>query len=178
MRRSPDLTLFSARSGWAGSTVGLSRRVAKALGVDLASARFDYAGLNHLGWLRGVYVDGHDQLPRLMDDENALTSFEEGLPNEYLHYYYFARRTLAAERAAAHTRGTFLREQQHGFYARVRAVCTVKSVERDASGAASGGSRALALRAPATHPLVDPVPVARRLLDGYQRRIPALAYLR
>jgi alpha-galactosidase/6-phospho-beta-glucosidase family protein len=146
--------------------------------VDLASARFDYAGLNHLGWLRGVYVDGHDQLPRLMDDENALTSFEEGLPNEYLHYYYFARRTLAAERAAAHTRGAFLREQQHGFYARVRAGVYGEVGRPRRQRRRFGRIAALALRAPATHPLVDPVPVARRLLDGYQRRIPALAYLR
>jgi 6-phospho-beta-glucosidase len=33
------------------------------------------------------------------------------------------------------------------------------------------------VRALATHPLVDSVSVARRLLDGYQQRIPDLAYL-
>jgi 6-phospho-beta-glucosidase len=284
--------------GICDSPVGLGRRVANALGVDPASARFDYAGLNHLGWLRAVYVDGCDQLPRLMSDEGALTAFEEGrlfgadwlrtlgaVPNEYLHYYYFTRQTLAAGRAAAYTRGAFLREQQHGFYARVSAdegpafaawdetrlerevtygaesraasaagdrdptdlesggyeqvalalmraiahnerttlilnvrnrgtldvldadavvevpchvdangprpliadplpgyaaglVCAVKSVERDVIGAAATGSRSLALRALATHPLVDSVPVARRLLDSYQNRFSALAYLR
>ena len=57
-------------------------------------------------------------------------------------------------------------------------VCAVKSVERDVIDAAASGSRALALRALATHPLVDSVPVARRLLDSYQSRIPALDYLR
>jgi 6-phospho-beta-glucosidase len=30
----------------------------------------------------------------------------------------------------------------------------------------------------AIHPLVDSVAVARRLLDGYQRQLPELAYLR
>jgi 6-phospho-beta-glucosidase len=57
-------------------------------------------------------------------------------------------------------------------------VCAVKAVERDVIGAAASGSRALAVRALATHPLVDSVTVARRLLDGYQSRVPALAYLR
>jgi 6-phospho-beta-glucosidase len=57
-------------------------------------------------------------------------------------------------------------------------VCAVKAVERDVIAAAGSGSRSLALRALATHPLVDSVPVARRLLDGYQSRIPALQYLR
>jgi len=42
--------------GICDSPVGLGRRVATALGVDPGAARFDYAGLNHLGWLRGVYI--------------------------------------------------------------------------------------------------------------------------
>ena len=39
------------------------------------------------------------------------------IPNEYLHYYYFARETLAAVQAVEQTRGTFLLEQQSAFYA-------------------------------------------------------------
>ena len=37
---------------------GMFKRVARALDVDPARAVFDYAGLNHLGWLRRVLVDG------------------------------------------------------------------------------------------------------------------------
>jgi 6-phospho-beta-glucosidase len=286
--------------GICDSPVGLGRRVATALGVDPAEARLDYAGLNHLGWLRGLHVGGRDQLPRLFADEAALTSFEEGrlfgadwlralgsVPNEYLHYYYFNRETVASARAAARTRGAFLLDQQRGFYERLAAgspdesafaawdstrlerevtymaenreavsagerdscdlksggyehvalslmraiaqderttlilnvrnrgtlgvldpeaivevpchvdangprplaadplpghaaglVCAVKAVERDVIAAAASGSRALAVRALAMHPLVDSVNVARRLLDAYQRAIPDLAYLR
>ena len=284
--------------GICDSPVGLGRRVAGALGVDPALARFDYVGLNHLGWLRGVHVDGRDQLPRLFEDDAALTSFEEGrlfgaqwlrtlaaVPNEYLHYYYFNRETVAAARAATRSRGAFLLEQQRGFYERVAGgdepalaawdrtrlereitymaenrdavaagerdscdlesggyeqvalslmraittnlhstlilnvrnrrtlgildaeavvevpclvdangarplatdplphhatglVCAVKAVERDVIDAAAAGSRALAVRALAGHPLVDSVTVARRLLDDYQHSIPGLAYLR
>ncbi len=57
-------------------------------------------------------------------------------------------------------------------------VCGVKAVDRAVIEAAVGGSRATALKALALHPLVDSVNVARRLLDGYQSRIPDLAYLR
>ncbi|MEQ0562249.1 6-phospho-beta-glucosidase [Amycolatopsis sp. NEAU-NG30] len=111
--------------GICDSPVGLCRRVARALGVDPATAWFDYAGLNHLGWLRAVRVGGEDVLPRLLADAVALESFEEGklfgaawlralgaVPNEYLHYYYFAR-----EAAGSASRGAFLLEQQRGFYA-------------------------------------------------------------
>jgi 6-phospho-beta-glucosidase len=112
--------------GICDSPVGLCRRVARALGVDPATAWFDYAGLNHLGWLRAVRVGGADVLPRLLADAEALESFEEGklfgaswlralgaVPNEYLHYYYFAREAAAGSAS----RGAQLLDQQRGFYA-------------------------------------------------------------
>ncbi|MFI0452987.1 6-phospho-beta-glucosidase [Actinomadura sp. 6N118] len=117
--------------GICDSPVGLGRRVAAALGVDPASAWFDYAGLNHLGWLRAVRVDGRDVLPGLLRDDAALASFEEGrlfggewlrtigaVPNEYLHYYYFDRDAVAAARAARQSRGAVVLDQQRDFYAR------------------------------------------------------------
>ena len=277
--------------------VGLGRRVLAALGVEPGTARLDYVGLNHLGWLRAVWVDGQDRLPGLIADGSALSTFEEGklfgtewlqtlgaIPNPYLHYYYFNREAVAAARAAHRSRGAFLLDQQQHFYKEVecadrayevwdrtrlereatymaenreaagagerdasdlesggyervalalmRAIarderaslilnvrnrrtldlldpdavvevpCTVdakgarpdptdplpdyavglvgavKAVERAVIEAATTGSRAAALRAMATHPLVDSVAVARRLLDGYQRQLPELAYLR
>ncbi|MFF8960740.1 6-phospho-beta-glucosidase [Streptomyces sp. NPDC014894] len=115
--------------GICDSPVGLGRRVARVLGVDPDTAWFDYAGLNHLGWLRGVRVAGRDELPRLLADPELLGSFEEGrlfgpdwlrslgaIPNEYLHYYYFNRETVRAYREAERTRGAFLHEQQARFY--------------------------------------------------------------
>ncbi|MEU3601775.1 6-phospho-beta-glucosidase [Streptomyces sp. NPDC006798] len=116
--------------GICDSPVGLGRRVARVLGADPGSAFADYAGLNHLGWLRGLRVGGRDVLPRLLADPALLGSFEEGrlfgpewlrslgaIPNEYLHYYYFNRETVAAYRSAERTRGAFLHEQQDRFYA-------------------------------------------------------------
>ncbi|MET7617757.1 6-phospho-beta-glucosidase [Streptomyces sp. NPDC005408] len=118
--------------GICDSPVGLGRRVAHALGADPATAWFDYAGLNHLGWLRGLHIDGRDQLPRLLADPELLGSFEEGklfgpdwlqslgaIPNEYLHYYYFNREAVRAYQEAKQTRGAFLQEQQAAFYAKM-----------------------------------------------------------
>ncbi|KRV50585.1 6-phospho-beta-glucosidase [Wenjunlia vitaminophila] len=118
--------------GICDSPVGLCRRAARALGVDPDLAEYDYVGLNHLGWLRALVVDGRDHLPRLLDDPAALESFEEGklfgatwlralraLPNEYLHYYYFNREAVRAVLQAPATRGEFLHQQQEGFYAEV-----------------------------------------------------------
>ncbi|MEV8408592.1 6-phospho-beta-glucosidase [Streptomyces niveus] len=116
--------------GICDSPVGLGRRVARVLGGDPGTAFIDYVGLNHLGWLRGLRIDGRDQLPRLLADPALLGAIEEGrlfgaewlrslgsIPNEYLHYYYFNRETVRAYREAERTRGAFLRDQQAGFYA-------------------------------------------------------------
>ncbi|MEU0812265.1 6-phospho-beta-glucosidase [Streptomyces sp. NPDC005970] len=132
--------------GICDSPVGLCRRAARALGADPDRAGYDYVGLNHLGWLRGVSVDGRDRLPELLADSAALESFEEGklfgagwlqalgaLPNEYLHYYYFNREAVTSIRQAPATRGEFLRDQQAGFYAEAAAAGTAK-------GAAGAGA--------------------------------------
>ncbi|MFE6025052.1 6-phospho-beta-glucosidase [Streptomyces niveus] len=116
--------------GICDSPVGLGRRVARVLGGDPGTAFIDYVGLNHLGWLRGLRIDGRDQLPRLLADPALLGAIEEGrlfgaewlrslgsIPNEYLHYYYFNRETVRAYREAERMRGAFLRDQQAGFYA-------------------------------------------------------------
>ncbi|MFC7217573.1 6-phospho-beta-glucosidase [Streptomyces polyrhachis] len=132
--------------GICDSPVGLVRRVAHALdagggsgsgagpgsGAGAGEVWADYAGLNHLGWLRALHVDGRDRLPRLLADSELLGSFEEGrlfgaewiralgaVPNEYLHYYYFHREAVRAYRQAPQTRGAFLHAQQAGFYARL-----------------------------------------------------------
>ncbi|MDU0291122.1 6-phospho-beta-glucosidase [Saccharothrix longispora] len=109
--------------GICDSPVGLCRRVARALRLD--DAVFDYAGLNHLGWLQGVREgDSGNLLPALLADDAALAGFEEGrlfggewlralgvVPNEYLHYYYSTREALGDDR------GAFLLAQQRRFYA-------------------------------------------------------------
>ena len=115
--------------GICDSPVGLGRRIARVLGANPGEAWIDYVGLNHLGWVRGLRINGRDELPRLLADPDLLGSFEEGklfgtdwlqslgaVPNEYLHYYYFNREAVRAYSEAEKTRGAFLRDQQAGFY--------------------------------------------------------------
>jgi 6-phospho-beta-glucosidase len=120
--------------GICDSPVGLIRRVCRALGVpqaDLRTGRVvpDYAGINHLGWLRSLRRDGVDLLPSLLGSEAGIESFEEGrlfgapllralgaIPNEYLHFYYNTAEVLAAL-ATGPTRGEFLLREQQDFYA-------------------------------------------------------------
>jgi len=120
--------------GICDSPMGLAERARRALAIDGAAA-IDYAGLNHLGWLQGLRVDGVDRLPELLADAAALEGTEEGqlfgaewiatigaMPNEYLFYYYFTRDAIESIRGGAETRGEFLLHQQHDFYRAVAAA--------------------------------------------------------
>jgi 6-phospho-beta-glucosidase len=116
--------------GICDSPRALCRRVAEALGRSPDELWFDYFGLNHLGWLRGVYDGDGDLLPGLLADGELLESFEEGklfgaewlrslgmIPNEYLYFHYFAADTVDALSTGAPSRGEFLLRQQADFYA-------------------------------------------------------------
>jgi 6-phospho-beta-glucosidase len=116
--------------GICDTPAGLCRRVARALGRAPEELWFDYFGLNHLGWLKGVRDGSGDLLPGLLADAEALESIEEGrlfgaewlrsigmIPNEYLYYYDFAADTVAAIRGGDRPRGAYLLAQQEQFYA-------------------------------------------------------------
>ncbi len=101
--------------------------VSDALGIAMETAHFDYVGLNHLGWIRSILVDGNDVLEGLLASDEALERaypvplFPKPflrrlgmLPTEYLYYYYSpgpaVRKTLAAEK----TRGALIMELTDG----------------------------------------------------------------
>ena len=106
----------------------LCRRAAEAAGYQSDRVWFDYFGINHLGWLKGMRVGNRDVLPELMADTQRLLSFEEGrlfgpewiqsngmIPSEYLYYYYFQHEALDAMRTGT-LRSQYLERTQSDFY--------------------------------------------------------------
>jgi 6-phospho-beta-glucosidase len=104
---------------------GLGTRLAALCGVPAGEVRLDYAGLNHLGWLRGAHYQNRDLVREVLASD-ALGQLEEAqlmgagwlrtlgmIPNEYLYYYYCNRES---RRAGQQTRGEYLRQQQEAFY--------------------------------------------------------------
>ncbi|MDO5048988.1 MAG: 6-phospho-beta-glucosidase [Actinomycetaceae bacterium] len=115
--------------GICDTPIGLMRKACAAIDVDPADVDFDYVGLNHLGWLRSLEVDGEDRLPQIIASDDLLDRIEEArilgfdwvralgmLPNEYLFYYYYGRESVARIVESKQTRGEFLRDQQARFY--------------------------------------------------------------
>jgi 6-phospho-beta-glucosidase len=147
--------------GVCDSPTGLVRRACAAAGVDPGSrlawvpdgVEVDYLGLNHLGWLRGLRVDGTDLLPGLLADPDALKRTEEGrlfgadllqalgaIPNEYLYWYYARSEALRDVRGAGRTRAEHVRAEQQRFFAaaavdpgRAAALWTEANDERNRS---------------------------------------------
>ena len=87
----------------------IKARVADSLNVHTAAVEFDYVGLNHLSWVRGVTVDGVDRtdevlagLRRRVVERSGIDNDPDGepdwsveaidtlgaIPNSYLRYYY------------------------------------------------------------------------------------------
>jgi 6-phospho-beta-glucosidase len=158
--------------GICDTPITMAKRAARLLGVDPHTpVVLDYVGLNHLGWLRGLQVDGTDLLPSLLADDALLGATEEGqlfgcdwirqigaLPNEYLYYYDFTRDAVASIRDGGLTRGEFLAGQQGDFYAaaaadplRAHELWTATRAEREATymaaehaGQARGGEDGIA----------------------------------
>jgi 6-phospho-beta-glucosidase len=120
--------------GVCDSPLALGRRVAEVLGVPLPSLHLSYGGLNHLGWLTGVWLDGRDRLPELLDDREA-ERIEEvrlfgrdrlralgAIPNEYLYFYERPGDVLANVSDGNRSRGSFLLAEQRRVVARLAAA--------------------------------------------------------
>ncbi|HTU76844.1 MAG TPA: 6-phospho-beta-glucosidase [Trebonia sp.] len=124
--------------GVCDSPIALVRRACAAAGVDPGPVlgqvadrvEVDYLGLNHLGWLHGLGVDGVSVLPGLLAAPERLALMEEGrlfgapllqamgaIPNEYLFWYYASREAVRDVLAAQQTRGEVVRARQREFYA-------------------------------------------------------------
>lgn len=100
----------------------LFHQIARALDEEPDNVVCDYAGLNHLGWVRGVRVRGEDVTSRLLNDDGLLRHLYpaelfapelirglRAIPTEYLFYYY--NQTLARDNQgrAGVTRGEELK---------------------------------------------------------------------
>ena len=135
--------------GICDSPIGLVRRTCRALGLPDGQVGYDYAGINHLGWLTRLEYQGRDRLPDLLADDDLLATTEEGrlfgpellrslrcIPNEYLYFYYAAGELVDALTGSP-TRGEVVEQEQREFY---------RAAASDAGGAAALWQQARAHR--------------------------------
>lgn len=105
------------------------------LGIDTSKAFFDYFGLNHLGWVRRIVVNGKDVLPDLLAQPSKIAHvyhvplFDQQyldrtrlLPTEYVYFYLHGDEAAAKLKSAGQTRGEAIARQEHNFFAAVAAA--------------------------------------------------------
>jgi 6-phospho-beta-glucosidase len=104
--------------GICDSPEGIKKRVAHFLDVTPDRVQLTYVGLNHLGWVTDVHVDGISQMPFLLthyaemsgqDAEFAAFDAElvqslGMLPNEYLYYFYYSTDAVQNVKRVGETR--------------------------------------------------------------------------
>ena len=96
----------------------LFHQIASALGERLEEMSFDYAGMNHLGWISKIQLRGDDITARVLDDLELLRRIYAAdlfdpqlihtlrlIPTEYLFFYYSQRRAYNNQQKAGASRG-------------------------------------------------------------------------
>jgi len=119
----------------------LFHSIAEGLGRPLAEFEFDYAGLNHLGWIRRVLLRGEDITAQLLDDPALLKRlypaplFDPALiralgliPSEYLFFYYSQRRAYENQVRNGASRGEELLRLNHQLFAELAAQTPAQAV--------------------------------------------------
>lgn len=100
--------------------IGAEMRISKILEVERRRLSLDWIGLNHLNWIRGAWLDGHDIWGEVFGKEVEMSrqGQEDGwgfsaelletlgmIPCGYLNYYYNHPAVLEKQRKAVKTRG-------------------------------------------------------------------------
>jgi 6-phospho-beta-glucosidase len=111
----------------------LFEEIAHALDAPSAQCHFDYLGLNHLGWVREVWISGEPQMARILADDAVLARiYREGLfepsrlrelgvlPTEYVYFYERPERALANTLKSGTSRGAAISRMNEALFAALR----------------------------------------------------------
>jgi 6-phospho-beta-glucosidase len=97
--------------GLCNVAIGFQRAIAASMGVEPERVLVDQVGLNHLTWIRAVYLDGRDVMAEVLDRHMEAAAGQSALPPElirelgaipsyYLRYFYTEDERLAEMRSA------------------------------------------------------------------------------
>jgi 6-phospho-beta-glucosidase len=103
--------------GLCNSPYGLQAQIARSLGVTESRVRLGIVGLNHLSWVRAVFLDGIDvidtvveqvvRVGRVQGDQFDADLIEalHMIPSSYLRYFYHQDDVLRQQRDGGQSRG-------------------------------------------------------------------------
>jgi 6-phospho-beta-glucosidase len=117
-------------------------RISEELRAPLEEMEFDYAGLNHLGWVRRVRRNGEDVTERILGDLPLLRRIYPAelfdpemiatlrlIPTEYLFFYYSQQRAYRNQVRAGMSRGEELQRMNSSLFERLAAETAADGLE-------------------------------------------------
>jgi 6-phospho-beta-glucosidase len=161
---------FERAVGICDNPAAMIRSAAALLQVGSERLFPEYYGLNHLGWMRALYLDGVDQVPRIIQalKDGArldglpfaveLVEALGALPNEYLYFYYESRRAVENLLRAGHSRAQQILPFNRELYASLRRI---RDEEADPASVESAYARYLEQRHSTYMTLETLAPAAR-----------------
>ncbi|MFE0018845.1 6-phospho-beta-glucosidase [Mesorhizobium sp. NPDC059054] len=120
---------------------GAQEAVASRFQVPQNDVRTEVFGLNHLSFTRAAYVNGKEVLQDLLDDDAFLASTSQRMfapsvvrrhrlwINEYLYYYYYAEKAVAAVQNDKRTRGEEVRDLNRSLMARLKEIGVTRNAD-------------------------------------------------
>jgi len=104
--------------GLCNNPINMIAGMAEVFHVEPKDVFLEWVGLNHVNWIRKVFIKGQDMTQTLMDNLEKFAENEEMprlepelirtlgvIPTYYLQYYYYHPARLAEAKAAEKTRG-------------------------------------------------------------------------
>jgi len=121
--------------GICDNPAAMVRAAAEFLGVHASRLFPEYFGLNHLGWLRAVILDGVDRVPDMIRAVLSEGAFLPGLPfeaelvqamgaipNEYLYFYYYRDQAVENLKKAGMSRAQQILPFNQELYASLKRI--------------------------------------------------------
>lgn len=142
--------------GLCNNPINIQRMIANAMNVRDEQVFLEWIGLNHVNWVRRVYVDGQDITAHIFEEFeqfNYELHFPEELvrtlgvlPTYYLQYYYDHPHKLAEAKAAPKSRGEVVLEVEKELFEKYKDPNqTVKPPELSQRGGALYSEAAMRL---------------------------------
>jgi len=95
----------------------------------------EYYGINHLGWMRALYLNGRNMIPEIIDDIKNRGKFLEHfpfdineiealgtIPNEYVYFYYYPRTSVENLMKSGQSRAMQILPFNQELYANLRRI--------------------------------------------------------
>jgi 6-phospho-beta-glucosidase len=112
--------------GLCNNPINMQRMIAQAMGVRDEQVFLEWIGLNHVNWVRRIFVDGQDITERIFENFDKLEDelhfpaelirMLGVLPTFYLQYYYDHPHKLAEAKAAPKSRGEMVQEVEKALF--------------------------------------------------------------